>query len=480
MSQSKDARIRELEARVAELEGLLLEALGKIARLEKTSRTSSKPPSSDLTKPPSPGNGTGSSKREKRKPGGQKGHARNQRPPFTDDQVDQRFDYDFAPGDEPGDAWQRLDDFYIHQQVELRDNPFIITEHRFARYRHKLTGRIINAPPPPPESGLIGLGLFGPRLRALTATLKGELHASFRGMARLYQDAFGLPVSTGYLAKVVAQSSDALSSPYERLCSALPNETVLHLDETGHPDRGERHWLWAAIAPAIAPGSAPGSAPGIAPRKAFSVFKIDKSRGSQVIERLLGPAYKGVIASDFFSAYRKFVKDHQAATPAYCWAHLIREVRYLTMLSDKATANWASKLLDAIKRLFKAYHTPGKGRRAQANAKEAVLKRLRRPPKRGEAIKLASRIKQHKDAYFLFLERDDVEPTNNAAERGLRHGVIHRKLTQGTRGNTGQRWLERMLSIRATCQQQGRSFFDYLVQAIEAHTNGQPSPALLA
>ena len=58
--------------------------------------------------------------------------------------------------------------------------------------------------------------------------------------------------------------------------------------------------------------------------------------------------------------------------------------------------------------------------------------------------------------------------------------MIQRKLTQGTRGDTGQRWLERMLSVRATCQQQGRSFFGYLVEAIAEHATGRQTPALLA
>jgi len=332
-----------------------------------------------------------------------------------------------------------------------------VTEHRFVRYRHKKTGRIIHAPP---REGLIEQGLLGPRLRALTATLKGELHASYRGIARLYSDALGLNISTGYLAKVVKQTSAALAFAYDELCAALPDEAVLNLDETGHPDRGKRYGLWAAVA------------------KMFSVFRVDKSRGSKVVEDLLGLTYAGVIASDFFSAYRKFAKDHEACVPAYCWAHLIREVRFLATLTDKATANWASKLLDAIKRLFRAYHT--KAQRAQHSAKQAVLKCVRRSPKRGEAQTLAQRIRQHADAYFLFLERVDVEPTNNVAERALRHGVTQRKLTQGTRGDTGQRWLERMLSVRATCQQQGRSFFGYLVEAITAHTHGRQPAGLLA
>jgi len=472
MSKSKDARIRELEAEVAELKQLLARALARTAQLEKNSRTSSKPPSSDITKPPkSSGHGSGSGgggRKNKRSIGGQKGRPRRQRKAFTEDEIDQAFEYDFAPGSNPcnapdsgvgvGDDWEQLDDFYLHQQVELRDDPLIITEHRFVRYRHRMTGRVIHAPVP---EHLQKQGLFGPRLRALTATLKGELHASYRGLARLYEDALSLEVSTGYLAKVIGQASDALAASHDELLTALPDQPVLNLDETGHPDRGERHWLWVAVAQ----------------RKMFSVFKIAKSRGSMVIEDLLGLAYAGVIGSDFFSAYRKFVKDAGGCLPAYCWAHLIREVRYLTTLTDKVTVNWSAKLLDTIKRLFKAYHT--QGRRAQANAKSLVLKCVRRPPKRGEARTLAERIKQNADAYFLFLERAEVEPTNNAAERALRHGVLQRKLSQGTRGETGQRWLERMLSVRATCRQQGRSFYDYCVDAITAHSLGRQPPTLL-
>ena len=464
-------RIRELEERNAALEAevtqlkrLLAESLDRIARLEKNSSTSSKPPSSDITKPPDSSGNSGGGRKKKRRRGGQQGHARQLREPFASDRIDNTFEYDFVPADKPGDLWELLETWHVVQQVELCQSPLIITEHRFAQYQHTRTGRIINAPVP---DHLHRQGLFGPRLRALTATLKGELHASYRAIARLYDDALGLTISTGYLAKVIDQTSNALALPYEQLRAALPDEPVLNLDETGHPECGQRLWLWGAVAPR------------------FTVFKVAARRSAQVLEDLLGLTYAGVIGCDFFGAYRKFLKDAAdsggdsggGCSAAFCWAHLIREVRFLTTLSDKATANWGRKLLDAIKQLFKAYHTQGK--KAQQNAKIRVLKRVRRPPKRSEAQTLAKRIRRHADAYFLFLERDDVEPTNNAAERALRHAVIGRKLTQGTRGATGQRWCERMLRVRATCQQQGRSFFNYLVQAITQHTHRQNPQSLL-
>ena len=139
-------------------------------------------------------------------------------------------------------------------------------------------------------------------------------------------------------------------------------------------------------------------------------------------------------------------------------------------------ANWANKLFGQVKRLFKAYHT--QGTRAQYNARDAILKRVRRPPRRTQAQTLAKRIRRNAEAYFRFLEDDRIEPTNNKAERALRHAVIDRRITQGTRGENGSRWLERFWSIRETCRQQDRPLFDYLVQAIAQHTAGQPVPLL--
>jgi len=89
--------------------------------------------------------------------------------PFADEQFDQAYDYDFSPDDTPVDTpvddWDALDEPYLLQQIELRDNPLIITEHRFARYRNLVTGQIITAPVP---DHLRRQGLFGPRLRATT------------------------------------------------------------------------------------------------------------------------------------------------------------------------------------------------------------------------------------------------------------------------------------------------------------------------
>ena len=97
-----------------------------------------------------------------------------------------------------------------------------------------------------------------------------------------------------------------------------------------------------------------------------------------------------------------------------------------------------------------------------------------------EAQNLAQRFRNHGRFYFTFLERPGVEPTNNGVEQQFRFLIIDRKVTQGTRGERGRCWCERIWTALATCAQRGRSAFVYLRQAIEAYFHGQVGPSLLA
>ena len=100
------------------------------------------------------------------------------------------------------------------------------------------------------------------------------------------------------------------------------------------------------------------------------------------------------------------------------------------------------------------------------------------PPKCKQARNLAERFRKHGDAYFRSITTPGVEPTNNLAEQAIRFVVIDRRMTQGTRSETGKRWCERIWTIIATCAQQERSAFEYLREAVAAYSHDQAIPSL--
>lgn len=445
--EQQAAQIRQLTERIVALED-------QIARLKKNSSNSSKPPSSDIVKPPPPN----SRRKGKRGRGGQVGHQKHVRPVFPPEQVDKIVEHQLkdAAGLRPLNQWR------VVQQIELLDRPFVIVEHRARRYRCLRTGQIITAPLPPEVARA---GLLGPRLSALVAYQKSACHMSYATTRAFLRDVFGVPLSTGQLAKVICKASAALAGAYEQLAAALPDQTRLGVDETGHKDNGSAHWTWCFRA------------------KDFTLYKIDPSRGSDVLRKVLGEAFGGVLGCDYFSAYRKYMAE-AGSTVQFCLAHLIREVRFLTEQADAVLSRWARKLLKHLRRLFGTLHrrtrmTGDAFARAMDRIRRAFLRQACRPPDRREAHTLAERFRRHGTSYFTFLTTPGVEPTNNLTEQAIRFVVIDRKVTQGTRGSVGQRWCERVWTLLATCAQQGRSAFAFLADSLAAHFRRQPPSSLL-
>jgi transposase len=445
--------IAPLKARIVELEA-------EVRRLKKNSTTSSKPPSSDIVKPPRPPAHGG--KRGKRRAGGQVGHARHTRPPFLPEQVDKTWDYEWetVPA-----GWKALDRFHIVQQVELVEKPYTVTEHRARLYRNVRTGQVLAAPLP---MEVRRAGLLGPRLTALVAYQKGACHMSVETIRRFLADVFRLPISHGQVVKAVRKASAAIGSCHEQLQNVLPQQAYMGIDETGHRERGRGLWSWCFHVPG---------------QDRFTWFHIDPSRGSKVLKRYLGEAFGGIVGCDYFSAYRKFLRETNVWLQL-CWAHLIRDVKYLTTLLDRATRNYGHRLLSKIKALFRVWHRRGqtpvaRWERAAAKARREVLAVVRRAPTRTEAQNMAKRFRDHGDAYFTFLDTPDIEPTNNGPERQIRFLAIDRKITQGTRGEAGRRWCERIWTVLATCAQQGHSAFEFIYDSITAHFTGHPFPSLL-
>lgn len=474
-------RERELYAIIARLEARIAGLEAELAKARRNSSNSSKPPSSDIVKPPKPPPPKG---QKKRKRGGQPGHPKHERASFPPDQVDRIHTHKMRRCPKTGCRLRRAKvPPRTLQQIGLVDKPFVVREHRAYAYRCERCKAIHWAPFP--EEVRAG-GLLDARATAFVAFLKGACHASYSTIRTFFKDHMGLAISRGQLAKTVAKVSDALAEPYAELEERLPEEPRVNVDETGHKDP-ER---------VPAEGAGKHAEEGGAPRRPnawwtwafrarlFTLFRIIDSRGSGVLIDTLGREFEGVLGSDCFPAYLKYMRVCSVALQL-CLAHLIREVKFLSGHPDAATAAYGGRFLAALKELFGVIHrreemtARGFARRLRA-AKRAVLKSAtRRVPDSPDAKRLAKRMREHGEAYFTFVTTPGVEPTNNLAEQAIRFVVIDRRITQGTRGGVGRKWCERIWTAMATCAEQGRSLYKFLVEAVRAHFAGQPAPSLL-
>ncbi len=428
----------------------------QIARLQRNSSNSSKPPSSDIVKPKNK-----STPRGKRKIGGQEGHPRHERIPFGPDDIGPLIPYELSPQQAQGLI--PLDDWFIVQQVELVDKPYVVTEHRARKYQDPRTGRIVITPLP---AAVKAVGLVGPRLSALAAYQKGDGHMSYSTIQRFWNEVLGIPISRGQLVNVVQKASAAFETPYQELRDALIGQAYVGVDESGHKDSGNDLWTWCFRAPQ------------------FTVFHIAPSRSSDVLKALLTETFGGVLGSDYFSAYHKYMTDCGVLIQ-FCWAHLIRDIRFLAEHPNQSLQLWGQKLLRWVRQLFETWHratqkTAAGFARAMDRIRRGFLQAVRRPPGRAEARTLAGRFRGHDaDSYFHFLTIPGIEPTNNQTEQAIRHVVIDRHITQGTRGKRGQQWCQRVWTVLATCHQQKRRVFDFFCNVLNAHFRQDAAPSLL-
>jgi transposase len=451
----------QLDQQRAELQALRATITGlqeQLAAARKDSSTSSKPPSSDIVKPPKPQQQT------PRSAGGQPGHPKHGRGPFPPEQVNLSVEHPLHACPDCGGPLRRNGSLArVVQQVDIGQPPLTVEQHTSPEYWCVCCARSYKAAlPPPVEAG----GLLGPRLTTLVAYLKGVCHASYSTVRKFLRDVVGLTISRGQLAKVLAKVSAALGDPYQELLDVLPVQDSLNVDETGHKDRGVPLWTWCFRA------------------ELFTLFRIDPRRSADVLVEVLGREFDGVLGCDCFGAYRRYMRECDVVVQ-FCLAHLIRDVKFLLALPGRADQAYGQRLRDALRALFGVIHRGGQTPaslfrcRLEAARDEVLRVGTQDVPAGRHAQRMAKRLRQYGASYFTFVTTPGVEPTNNLAEQAIRFVVIDRHITQGTRGEAGQRWCERIWTVLATCVQQGRGVWEYLEAAVRAHWSGQPAPTLL-
>jgi transposase len=432
------------------------------ARLGQHSGNSSRPPSSDPPQAPVRPKGPTSG----RKRGGQPGHRGAFRALLPAEQVDEVVTVVPEVCRHCGQPFPeivagRRARCWRHQVVELLPLAVRVTEHQMLARRCPACRKCTRAALP---AG-VPRRPFGPRLTAVVALLSGRYRLSRREVQQALRDLWQVRVSLGAAVRQEQVQSAALQPVVAEVRAAVQEATVANLDETGWREAKQRAWLWTAVTAAL------------------TVFVIEHSRGGAVVEELLGATYAGVVGSDRWSAYSRFPAERRAL----CYAHLKCDFQGLVDRSGEAEpiGRWG---LAEIERLFALWHRFRAGEFGRDELRRRLIPlqaRWGRLLRRGQenpdrkAAALCRELTKWWPALWTFARVEGAEPTNNVAERALRPAVLWRKGSFGSDSEAGSRFGERLLTVVASCRQQGRPLLDFLVAAGEAALWGNPPPTLI-
>jgi transposase len=347
-----------------------------------------------------------------------------------------------------------------HQVTEL---PPVVPEVREYR-RHTLTcarcGQTTLAELPPG----VPPGCCGPRLQAHIALHTGSYHLSKRQVQQQLRDCFHIDLALGTISNVEKSVSAAVAGPVAEVHRAVQQQPSVNADETSWRQPGKA-WLWVAVTTQLA------------------IFSIRNLRDAASAQALLGPSFGGIATTDRYSSY-SWLGDLQRQ---FCWAHLRRDWQAMIDRGG-ASAELGRPLLALTDQMFRWWYKVRDGtwdrtffRIEMSSVRRRVGELLRqgRDCAHAKTAGTCEEILRHEGALWTFVEVAGVEPTNNAAERALRQAVLWRKKSQGTRGASGSRYVERMLSVVTTCRLQGRKVLDYVTAAVEASLSHGSAPSLL-
>ena len=452
---------------VAEI-GVLRERIGELERRAgRDSQNSSMAPSSDRPRSRAERRAAAREayKRSMRKSGGQPGHEGKTRELAAPERVDERLVH--LPdccgcGHEFDGAERQVGDPVVHQQWELPVIRPLVFEHSRLRLACPRCGR----------TTLAGLSAgaasgFGPRIDAHIAMLAGVLRLSREDVCRTVVEVFGIPASTGSIDSAIMRMSAVLADPWAELREAIRQAEVVHADETTWRLQGAQQWLWVAASALL------------------GCYRIDPSRSQQAAKALLGEDFGGFVVSDRYAAYH-FLDVLQQQL---CWCHVIRQ---LVEISQRSGASGRrGRQLVALARQVIAVHRQFLAENYDAAWLAGELEPLREQirglleqcaaGRHQRTANLAAGLLDEYEALWTFADvpQAHIAPSNNAAERAVRHAVLMRKIQGGTQSDRGSRWIERIQSVRETCRLQRRPVLAWLTQAANAAHHGRPIPTLL-
>lgn len=336
---------------------------------------------------------------------------------------------------------------YRRQIIEIPKTPIRITEHiifkRYCFHCHKQFSPDVNL-----SSQAVGKCRMGIRLMSLIGVLRDRCRLPFGVIQTYLKLAHNLKLSEGELVEICHTIAKAGKGDYDNLFEQVRASPVIHADETGGRENGRNGYFWSMNTP-----------------KAH-VLLYRHSRSAKVVQELL-PEEKmtedeAVLVTDFYAAYNEYTGYHQR-----CWVHLLRDIRELEEKypEDGNLKSWSDNI-QAIYQEAKDYSGPNPNLPTGLKQQERVDKQHYFEQKllnicqgyvkttSPQAI-LCARVAKYLPELFMFVRFEGVPPDNNNAERILRHTVIQRKISGGTRSEKGSQTRSILTSLFDTWQLQG-------------------------
>ena len=409
-------------------------------RLHQHSTTSHRPPSSDHPyKKPRQRSAQGTP----RKAGGKPGHPGHRQVLLLPTAVHELKPVRCACGNT---TFAVTTPYYTHQVIELP--PIEVEVQHLVLHQGWCTAcGTRNQAQIPPEHATG----YGPRFTALIGEIAGTHGTSRRLIQNFCASVLQVPLSLGALQKLIARVSQAIEPHYGAIATQARQAPVNYIDETSWFLTHSLQWLWVMVSDTVA------------------LSMIHPHRSKEAFAALIED-WQGLLVSDGYGVYQTWVACRQT-----CLAHLIRTARGLAERQPPALAAcgvWALAELQRLCHMATAPPTGGEWRAWYARLCKLIDQYHDR---QDDAGKFARRLLREMDSLWVFLAHHGVDPTNNRAERALRFGVLWRKRSYGTASLTGNRWVERILSLKETCRLHARSTYTVLVDAVSSlFTNRQP------
>lgn len=464
-------RIEQLERQYEELKAenqLLKEGL------KQNSKNSSKPPSQDIGK----GMNAKEKKQGKKKLGAQPGHEGHERPLYPIEQCQSVEEHYPSECVYCGESLTGEDhEPYRIQIVEIPKVVPQVSEHRFHALQCQRCGGYTRAWD---ETIINGSG-YGERVVAHVGVLSGQYRQSHRMVQELLDDLFGIKISVGSISQLRQENSESLAQVVEEAHQYVQVQGNVNIDETsfaqgngdGNNPTGRKGWLWVMVTPLV------------------SYFAVFLGRSQAVCQQLLGETFNGIVSSDRFSSYDGLNTQRRQL----CWAHLKRDFTRIAERSGVAR-ELGKALLEQQKLLFEHWYRVRDGtltrsefitvvapiqKQVHALLTEGAGYNIAKGEKTplAKTVRTCQQLLKVESAMWTFVTTEEIEPTNNAAERALRPAVLWRKNSFGSQSQAGSLFASRMLTVVTTLRAQNRPVLDYLVEACRAARQGQTAPSLL-